>query len=68
MISVTVDIESGLGYVRIDHEYPDELLQHVLALDESLLKFIDAEILHRMIDIAVERDSAEITMVEEDVS
>lgn len=60
MLSVVVESD-GKGTVHIDHEDPEELLQHIVVFDECLLKFVEAETLHKLIDIAVERDSAEIT-------
>ena len=60
MITVTVD-GAGVGKVRIDDEDPAELREHIVVLNEVLLKFETPETLHKLIDIAAERNGAEIT-------
>ena len=60
MIQVIVD-ESGKGTIHIDHEDPAELREHIVVLNEVLIKFETPETLHKLIDIAAERDGAEIT-------
>lgn len=67
MIQVIVD-SSGKGTIHIDHEDPDELLEHIVVLDEALIKFVEPEKLHKLIDIAVDRDGAEITASGSDMS
>lgn len=60
MIKIVVD-DLNIGHVHIDQEDPDELLEHIVVFDEVLIKYISPETLHKLIDIAVERDGAEIT-------
>ena len=60
MITVTVD-GAGVGKVHLDDEDPAELREHIVVLNEVLLKFETPETLHKLIDIAAERNGAEIT-------
>ena len=60
MITVTVD-GAGVGKVHLDDEDPAELREHIVVLNEVLLKFETPETLHKLIDLATSRNGAEIT-------